>query len=177
MCTWQEAMVLSISRTSPCLRQWDLMLRDYKEARVYIEDIKDICDDFEGLCQQNLAANTDHGSYVRPGSGSGRFAPVKDRNEMAQADHKSGTVDTWTRDGSPHFDDGVRLNADKWQGDSHQYVNPNIPHQHYDGCPGPPMNAAHIHMFLMVDFQWNHSLTITLRFSLLIQFTNSVKFC
>ncbi|KAI3726979.1 hypothetical protein L1987_66786 [Smallanthus sonchifolius] len=37
---------------------WDLMLRDYQEAREYIEDIKDICDDFEGLCQRNLAANT-----------------------------------------------------------------------------------------------------------------------
>ncbi|MBA0773780.1 hypothetical protein Gotri_009033 [Gossypium trilobum] len=37
---------------------WDLLLRDYKEAKEYIEDIKDICDDFEGLCQRNLAANT-----------------------------------------------------------------------------------------------------------------------
>ncbi|KAG9137929.1 hypothetical protein Leryth_025621 [Lithospermum erythrorhizon] len=37
---------------------WDLLLRDYKEAKEYIEDIKDICDDFEGLCQRNLATNT-----------------------------------------------------------------------------------------------------------------------
>ncbi|GKE32114.1 hypothetical protein Tco_1451436, partial [Tanacetum coccineum] len=37
---------------------WDLLLKDYKEAAEYIEDIKDICDDFEGLCQRNLAANT-----------------------------------------------------------------------------------------------------------------------
>ncbi|XP_007036376.2 PREDICTED: jmjC domain-containing protein 4 isoform X1 [Theobroma cacao] len=37
---------------------WDLLLRDYKEAKEYIEDIKDICDNFEGLCQRNLAANT-----------------------------------------------------------------------------------------------------------------------
>lgn len=34
------------------------MLRDYNEAKEYIEDIRDICDDFEGLCQRNLAANT-----------------------------------------------------------------------------------------------------------------------
>lgn len=34
------------------------MSRDYNEAKEYIEDIKDICDDFEGLCQRNLAANT-----------------------------------------------------------------------------------------------------------------------
>jgi len=33
-------------------------LSDYNEAKEYIEDIKDICDDFEGLCQRNLAANT-----------------------------------------------------------------------------------------------------------------------
>ncbi|KAJ0713081.1 putative protein modifier of SNC1 1 [Helianthus annuus] len=77
----------------------------------------------------------DHGSRVRPGSGSGRNAPVNDRNEMTQADHKSGTVDTWTRD------DGVRPNADRWHGDSHQYVNPNVPPQHYDAWRGPPMNA------------------------------------
>lgn len=38
--------------------QWDLLLRDYNEAKEYIEDIRDICDDFEGLCQRNLAANT-----------------------------------------------------------------------------------------------------------------------
>lgn len=37
---------------------WDLLFRDYNEAKEYIEDIKDICDDFEGLCQRNLAANT-----------------------------------------------------------------------------------------------------------------------
>ncbi|KAL3512790.1 hypothetical protein ACH5RR_025507 [Cinchona calisaya] len=37
---------------------WDLLLKDYKEARNLIEDIKEICDDFEGLCQRNLAANT-----------------------------------------------------------------------------------------------------------------------
>ncbi|GFP90741.1 jmjc domain-containing protein 4 [Phtheirospermum japonicum] len=36
---------------------WDLLLREYHEAKGYIEDIKDICDDFEGLCQKNLAAN------------------------------------------------------------------------------------------------------------------------
>ncbi|GLT83812.1 hypothetical protein SLE2022_020820 [Rubroshorea leprosula] len=36
---------------------WDLLLQDYKEARDSIEDIKDICDDFENLCQRNLAAN------------------------------------------------------------------------------------------------------------------------
>ncbi|XP_073274322.1 arginine-specific demethylase JMJ20-like isoform X1 [Primulina huaijiensis] len=36
---------------------WDLLLREYGEARWYIEDIKDVCDNFEGLCQKNLAAN------------------------------------------------------------------------------------------------------------------------
>ncbi|KAK6924811.1 Cupin-like domain 8 [Dillenia turbinata] len=42
---------------------WDLLLRDYHEAREYIEDIKDICDDFEGLCQRNLAVNTGMNFY------------------------------------------------------------------------------------------------------------------
>ncbi|XP_077220893.1 2-oxoglutarate (2OG) and Fe(II)-dependent oxygenase superfamily protein isoform X2 [Tasmannia lanceolata] len=37
---------------------WNLLLKDYKEAKEYIDDIRDICDDFEGLCQRNLAANT-----------------------------------------------------------------------------------------------------------------------
>ncbi|KAL3824869.1 hypothetical protein ACJIZ3_020898 [Penstemon smallii] len=36
---------------------WDLLLKEYHEARGYIEDIKDICDNFEALCQRNLAAN------------------------------------------------------------------------------------------------------------------------
>lgn len=42
---------------------WDLLLRDYNEAREYIEDIRDICDDFEGLCQRNLAVNTGMNFY------------------------------------------------------------------------------------------------------------------
>ncbi|XP_024970515.1 jmjC domain-containing protein 4 isoform X2 [Cynara cardunculus var. scolymus] len=42
---------------------WDLLLGDYKEATEYIEDVKDICDDFEGLCQRNLAANTGMNFY------------------------------------------------------------------------------------------------------------------
>ncbi|KAL6899066.1 hypothetical protein ACP4OV_005724 [Aristida adscensionis] len=37
---------------------WNLLYEDYKVAKEYIEDIRDICDDFEGLCQRNLAANT-----------------------------------------------------------------------------------------------------------------------
>lgn len=42
-----------------CLHfQWGLLLRDYNEAKDLIEDIREICDDFEGLCQRNLAANT-----------------------------------------------------------------------------------------------------------------------
>ncbi|XP_027904472.1 2-oxoglutarate and iron-dependent oxygenase JMJD4 isoform X2 [Vigna unguiculata] len=45
------------------LSWWNLLLRDYNEAKEYIEDIKDICDDFEGLCQRNLAANTGMNFY------------------------------------------------------------------------------------------------------------------
>ncbi|GAB4845763.1 hypothetical protein Ancab_039170 [Ancistrocladus abbreviatus] len=42
---------------------WDLLLHDYNEAKGYIEDIRDICDDFEGICQRNLAANTGMNFY------------------------------------------------------------------------------------------------------------------
>ncbi|XP_021733579.1 jmjC domain-containing protein 4-like [Chenopodium quinoa] len=37
---------------------WDLLEGDYNEAKELIEDVRDICDDFESLCQRNLAANT-----------------------------------------------------------------------------------------------------------------------
>ncbi|KAF9624648.1 hypothetical protein IFM89_012694 [Coptis chinensis] len=37
---------------------WKLLHTDYKVAKEYIEDIQDICDNFEDLCQRNLAANT-----------------------------------------------------------------------------------------------------------------------
>ncbi|CAL9760646.1 unnamed protein product [Musa acuminata subsp. burmannicoides] len=42
---------------------WGLLLRDYNVAKEYIEDIRNICDDFEGLCQRNLAANTGMNFY------------------------------------------------------------------------------------------------------------------
>ncbi|CAD6231255.1 unnamed protein product [Miscanthus lutarioriparius] len=42
---------------------WNLLYEDYKVAKEYIEDIRDICDDFEGLCQRNLAANTGMNFY------------------------------------------------------------------------------------------------------------------
>lgn len=42
---------------------WNLLLSDYNEAKEYIEDIRDICDDFEGLCQRNLFANTGMNFY------------------------------------------------------------------------------------------------------------------
>ncbi|KAG6386557.1 hypothetical protein SASPL_151723 [Salvia splendens] len=35
---------------------WDLLLREYHEAAGYIEDLKE-CNEFEELCQRNLAAN------------------------------------------------------------------------------------------------------------------------
>ncbi|KAJ3679710.1 hypothetical protein LUZ60_017721 [Juncus effusus] len=42
---------------------WNLLVEDYKVAKEYIEDIRDICDDFESLCQRNLAANTGMNFY------------------------------------------------------------------------------------------------------------------
>ncbi|KAG0459928.1 hypothetical protein HPP92_023056 [Vanilla planifolia] len=37
---------------------WNLLLKDYVEAKEYIEDIREICNEFERICQRNLAANT-----------------------------------------------------------------------------------------------------------------------
>lgn len=42
---------------------WNLLLKDYNEAKGYIDDIREICDDFESLCQRNLAANTGMNFY------------------------------------------------------------------------------------------------------------------
>ncbi|KAF3642436.1 hypothetical protein T459_33420 [Capsicum annuum] len=41
---------------------WDLLLKDYNEASEYIEDLQG-CEDFEELCQRNLAANTGMNFY------------------------------------------------------------------------------------------------------------------
>nr|XP_043614405.1 protein MODIFIER OF SNC1 1 isoform X2 [Erigeron canadensis] len=89
-----------------------------------------------------LGSEKDNSGKSSEQHGAGRTAPAADRNAMAPADHKSGTVDTWTRDSSHHFEDGVRPSADNWQhGDPQQYINPNIPPQHFDAWRGPPMNA------------------------------------
>lgn len=37
---------------------WELLWKDYKDTEESIEDIRHISDDFEALCQRNLAANT-----------------------------------------------------------------------------------------------------------------------
>ncbi|RDY14654.1 JmjC domain-containing protein 4, partial [Mucuna pruriens] len=52
---------------------------DYNEAKEYIEDIKDVCDDFEGLCQRNLAANT---GAVRYGSTTGSSSTISQHLSM-----------------------------------------------------------------------------------------------
>lgn len=41
-----------------CFMQWELLLADYEEARASIEDIRLIAENFEELCQRNLAANS-----------------------------------------------------------------------------------------------------------------------
>ncbi|XP_031501361.1 uncharacterized protein LOC116265001 [Nymphaea colorata] len=65
---------------------WSLLVKDYNEAKEYIEDIRDICDDFEGLCQRNLAANTgmnfpDFFTFI------GRFA-IANMNQLHQLEDK-----------------------------------------------------------------------------------------
>ncbi|KAK3037556.1 hypothetical protein RJ639_030364 [Escallonia herrerae] len=58
-----EFNVLLRSGYCPANVIWGLLLRDYNEANEYIQDIKDICDDFEGLCQRNLSVNTGTNFY------------------------------------------------------------------------------------------------------------------
>ncbi|PKA64597.1 F-box protein [Apostasia shenzhenica] len=42
---------------------WNLLTKDYIEAKGYIEDVREICDDFESICQRNLAANSGMNFY------------------------------------------------------------------------------------------------------------------
>lgn len=42
---------------------WKLLLADYKETRASIEDIRSVADNFEELCQRNLAANSGMNLY------------------------------------------------------------------------------------------------------------------
>ncbi|KAA8540798.1 hypothetical protein F0562_024283 [Nyssa sinensis] len=90
----------------------------------------------------------DHGSYGRPGSSSGKVAPAKEKSATppagdvsANANGKSGTANTWKRDGSQHVEDGARPIMEKWQGDPPPYLNANVPPQLFDAWHGPPINA------------------------------------
>ncbi|KAA8542277.1 hypothetical protein F0562_023587 [Nyssa sinensis] len=91
----------------------------------------------------------DHGSSSRPGSSPGKVAPAKDRSFTppvgdisANANVKSGTVNTWKRDGPQHVEDGSRPSMENWHGDPQPFLHNNVPPQHFDAWHGPPINAS-----------------------------------
>ncbi|KAI3765850.1 hypothetical protein L2E82_15896 [Cichorium intybus] len=83
-----------------------------------------------------LGSEKDHTTKSNDPHDQDSHVSAKERNEISQPDSKSGSVETWTRDGPPHVEE-------KWQGEPHQqqYMNPNVPPQHFDAWRGPPMNA------------------------------------
>lgn len=117
-----------------------------------------------GSEKDNFGKNTElqeHGSHARPGSSSGKVAPVKERTgtspvgDVSVNDVKSGAVNTWKRDNSTYVEDGPRPSVEKWRGESQPYLNASIPPQHFEpwhgtpspggvwfrGPPGPPYGA------------------------------------
>lgn len=75
----------------------------------------------------------------RPSSASG-IVQAKEEN-LPHADMKHETVNTWRAESSPHAEDDIHPSMEKWQGDPHQYFNPNTAPQHFEGWRGPPMNG------------------------------------
>ncbi|XP_057466429.1 protein MODIFIER OF SNC1 1-like isoform X2 [Actinidia eriantha] len=77
-------------------------------------------------CSRRWKSTTrDHGSNGRPGSSSGRAASGKEECNFFSW---SGTANSWRRNGSQRFEDGV------------PYLNANVPPQHFDAWHGPPIN-------------------------------------
>ncbi|KAH6794672.1 modifier of snc1 [Perilla frutescens var. hirtella] len=76
----------------------------------------------------------------RPSSASGRIVQAKEDN-IPHTDIKHGTVNTWRAENSQHAEDDIHPSMEKWQGDPHQYFNPNTAPQRFEGWRGPPMNG------------------------------------
>ncbi|MCD7447930.1 hypothetical protein HAX54_036298 [Datura stramonium] len=83
----------------------------------------------------------DHGSCSRPSSASGKVvAQPLEKTTASHSDVKGGAFDAWKRD-CQSAEDPPQHGMEKWQGDSHQYLCPNVPPQHFDAWRGPPMNT------------------------------------
>ncbi|XP_031118640.1 protein MODIFIER OF SNC1 1 isoform X1 [Ipomoea triloba] len=80
-----------------------------------------------------------HSSHSRPSSASGKLSQDKGNTDGTnpEQDVKNGAVGMWRRDG-PH--DSIQAGMDMWQGEPHQYVNADVPTQHFDAWRGPPMH-------------------------------------
>lgn len=92
-----------------------------------------------GSEKDNLVKNVES-EDCRPSSASGRIVQAKEDN-IPHADSKHGTVNTWRAESSQHAEDDIHPSMEKWQGDPHQYFNPNTAPQRFEGWRGPPMNG------------------------------------
>ncbi|CAI9787321.1 unnamed protein product [Fraxinus pennsylvanica] len=83
----------------------------------------------------------DHVSHDHPSSASGRISQTDGKITAPQDVTKSGTNNTWKRDGTRSTEDGIHPSMEKWQGEPQQYYHSNVPPQHFDSWRGPPINA------------------------------------
>ncbi|XP_070053590.1 protein MODIFIER OF SNC1 1 isoform X2 [Nicotiana tomentosiformis] len=82
----------------------------------------------------------DRDSCSRPSSASGKVAQPLEKTTASHSDVKGETFEAWKRDGQS-AEDGPQHGMEKWQGDPHHYLGPNVPPHHFDAWHGPPMNA------------------------------------
>lgn len=103
----------------------------------------------------NNMESLDHNSCGHPDSSSS--GPSTEKMDAAPGDYKNGMVNFWNNDGPQDVADGPHPGMERWHGDHHPYMNPNIPPPHYDtwrgGAPantqggvwfrGPPPGAPY----------------------------------
>ncbi|KAK7398773.1 hypothetical protein VNO78_09945 [Psophocarpus tetragonolobus] len=63
-----EEIPVTSEKINALLKSAKVSAKDYNEAKNYIEDIKDICDDFEGLYQRNVKIWNYNGEFVNNSS-------------------------------------------------------------------------------------------------------------
>ncbi|XP_010534158.1 PREDICTED: protein MODIFIER OF SNC1 1-like [Tarenaya hassleriana] len=90
------------------------------------------------------AGPQDHGPHVCPGSSFGRSTTAEEQDGFpADANVRSGEVNTWRRDHQPYGEDGPRHFIEERQMDTRglqPYPNANFPSpHHFDSWRGPPM--------------------------------------
>ncbi|OVA20759.1 hypothetical protein BVC80_887g44 [Macleaya cordata] len=89
----------------------------------------------------------DHSSQGCPVSASG-VATSKEKLEILHTDDESvdanrdrGPPNAWKRDSSPYDGGAPPASMEKWQRETHPFLNPNMPPQHFDPWHGGPVRA------------------------------------